>query len=287
MGCWLQWARCNNTDSPDFFWPTGNSSMSGKVTSGTFKEVTAQRPTLNYILFVSLTNPPPPRPLHTKRIGWQLWNCFGIFLSFNTLNNHSIGQKCPSIQVEWQPEWSTHFIFLNVSISHLHGRINFWAWSLRLWKETLYILADLRVQVYILRPSNFRWRSNWFTTGIQGGGRRNWKSCSKWNGICCKLNTLNVSDELDFPFNFLLLIFPKVFRCLIWTLLLISFKNVWSCEIARCPPHQLNHDPKSETWWCKCYPEDPAGGIIWQEYHSSSIRAPQWISTWNTHKEKP
>ena len=60
MGCWLQWARCNNTDSPDFFWPTGNSSMSGKVTSGTFKEVAAQRPTLNYILFVSLTNPPPP-----------------------------------------------------------------------------------------------------------------------------------------------------------------------------------------------------------------------------------
>ena len=81
---------------------------------------------------------------------------------------------------------SFHFLFKT--------RINFWAWSLCLWKETQYIFAALRVQVYILRPANFRWRSNWFTT-VRGGeigkvapnemeSGVNWICCSlqiKWN----------------------------------------------------------------------------------------------------------
>ena len=33
-------------------------------------------------------------------------------------------------------------------------------------------------------------------SGLEVGGR-NWKSCSKWNWICCKLNILNASDEME------------------------------------------------------------------------------------------
>ena len=136
VGLWLQWALCNNTDSPDFFAQTGNLSMSGKVTSETFKEV-AQRPTLNYILFGSLTNPPLSYKTDWMTTFELLWNIF-IFQYF-----------------EWPLYWAevpTNSSWMTTRVKyifHLFECFNFPFTRplklFRLWKETLYILAALRV----------------------------------------------------------------------------------------------------------------------------------------------
>ena len=89
---------------------------------------------------------------------------FGIFLSVNTLNDHFIVQKCPSIQIEWLPVRFYVLCFSMFLFPHKFSRPQVY-----LFERRLYIFVALRAQVYILRPANFRWRrSNWCTTGSQG-----------------------------------------------------------------------------------------------------------------------
>ena len=178
------------------------------------------------------------------------------------LNDHFIEQKCPSIEVEWQPENELHFVlyFFNLSISPFtHSYIIFWAWSLHLWKDSQYIFVALRAQVYILRPTNFRWRSNWFTTPSQGGGNR--KSCSKWNGIWWKLNSWNA--VVLYYKHLLVLTLVKCLRGCKITLLefvwLSSTVNFQACSQMVCKRNAYFHIGyicyivKHEWYMCKHY----------------------------------